>query len=96
MRAQEALRPFVNAAAGTVSSLILQGGKYSIDFTGTGAGTVDVKRLGPDGVTYIACGVTQITATTGSQTLDLPPGMYQVVVAGFTANYVTIARVPGE
>jgi hypothetical protein len=96
MRAQEAVRPFVNAAAATSAAFELKGGTYSIDFNGTGAGTVDVKRLGPDGSTFIACGVTQITAVTGSQTLDLPPGQYEVIITGFTANFVTICRVPKE
>lgn len=95
MRAQEAVRPFVNAAAATVL-FELRGGTYTIDFNGTGAGTVDVKRLGPDGSTYIACGVTQITAVTGTQTLDLPPGQYEAIIATFTANYLTICRVPKE
>lgn len=96
MRAQEAVRPFTNAAAGTSAAFELKGGTYTFDFTGTGAGTVDLKRLGPDGVTFIACGLTQITATTGSQTLNLSPGQYEVIIATFTANFVTIARVPGE
>lgn len=96
MRAQECIKPFTNAAAGTSATFELRGGKYMVAFNGTGTGTVDVQRLGPDGVTFIACGVTQITATTGAQTLDLPPGQYRVVIATFTANYVAIERVPGE
>lgn len=96
MRAQEAVKPFVNQAPATSAAFELRGGTYTLDFTGTGAGTVDVKRLGPDGVTFIACGVTQIVATTGSQTIDLPPGQYQAIIAGFTANYLTICRVPKE
>lgn len=95
MRGQEAARPFVNAAAGS-ATFELRGGKYACDFTGTGTGTVDLSRLGPDGTTYIACGLTQITATTGSQVLDLPPGQYKVTVATFTANYVTITRIPSD
>lgn len=96
MRAQEAVRPFVNAAPATSAAFELRGGRYAIEFAGTGAGTVDVKTLGPDGVTFIPCGVTQITATTGYQVVELAPGQYQVIVAGFTANFVTIARVPAE
>lgn len=96
MRANEVVRPFVNAVAGTSAAFELKGGAYAVEFTGTGAGTVDLKALGPDGATYIACGLTQITATTGFQTLPLPPGQYEVIIATFTANYVTITRIPGE
>lgn len=95
MRAQESVNPFVNAAAGTVTFTLL-GGRYAVEFTGTGAGTVDVKALGPDNATYIACGVTQIAAVTGYQVVELPPGAYEAIVAGFTANYVRLVRIPGE
>lgn len=90
----ESVNPFSNAAAGTSAAFRLRGGKYAVSFTGTGTGTVDLKRLGPDGTTYIACGLTQITATSGQQNLDLPPGQYEVIIATFTANYVNITRIP--
>lgn len=96
MRAQEAVYPFVNGAAGNSATFNLNGGEYALDFVGTGAGTVDLKKLGPDGATFIACGLTQITAVSGYQVLDLAPGQYRVVVAGFTANYVTISRINKE
>jgi hypothetical protein len=96
MRGQEVVRPFVNAAPATSAAFELRGGTYQVSFTGTGAGTVDLKELGPDGVTFIACGLTQIVATSGFQNLDLPPGQYEVIVAGFTANYVTVCRIPKE
>lgn len=96
MRAQEIQKPFTNAAAATSTAFALGGGRYAFAFNGTGSGTVDLKMLGPDGATYQACGLTQITATTGFQVVELPPGTYEVVIATFTANYVTIARIPGE
>lgn len=96
MRANEAVRPFTNAVAAVSADFELRGGAYAFDFTGTGAGTVDLFRKGPDGVTYIACGLTQIVATAGAQYLTLPPGLYRVTITGFTANYVTIARIEGE
>lgn len=96
MRAHEAFRPFVNAAAGTVSDIEVEGGVYVLDFSGTGAGTVDLFRLMPNGSSYLSV-MTQITATSAtSGALTLPPGLYRVTVAGFTANYVTLARIPGE
>lgn len=94
MHAQEVVNPFVNAAAATSAAFELKGGRYAFEFMGTGTGTVDLKIVGPDGVTLLACGLTQITATAGWQVIDLPPGQYKVVIATFTANYVTISRVP--
>lgn len=96
MRAQESARPFVNAAAGTSTAFILQGGRYAFAFNGTGTGTVDLRGVGPDGATAIAVGLTQITATAGYQVVELPPGSYTVVIATFTANYVSLTRIPGE
>lgn len=95
MRANESVVPFSNAAAATVTFELI-GGRYAITYKGTGTGTVDVAILGPDGTTYIACGVTQITATTGYQIIELPPGQYRAVIATFTANYLTLTRIPGE
>lgn len=94
MRAQEKVQVFNNDAAGTKTA-VLQGGRYVLQFIGTGAGTVDLKALGPDGVTLQAV-MTQITASGVSPAMDLPPGTYSVVVASFTANYVTLIRVPME
>lgn len=95
MRAYECERPFVAAAAGTVSGIELTGGAYVLDLTATGAGTCDFYRLGPDSATYVSV-MTQLTANGTSGGLTLPPGLYRVVVAGFTVVYVSITRVPGE
>ena len=81
-----------NVAAGTYP-VTLRGGTYWIEFAGTGAGTVDLKKLAPDGVTYTAR-ITQIVATAGQQTIALAPGQYEVVIAGFTANNIEISRIP--
>lgn len=95
MRGNEAVRPFANAAAGTSAAFELMGGAYVLDFVATGTGTVDLQRLGPDGATYFAV-ITQITANGTSGSIALPPGQYKVVVATFTAIYVSITRIPGE
>lgn len=94
MRANESIAPFANAAAGTVT-FELHGGRYFVDYKGTGTGTVDMKMQAGDG-TYNPCGLTQITATTGFQIIELPPGQYEIVIATFTANYCTITRIPAE
>lgn len=94
MRSGEQAIFFSNAAAGSVSRPIL-GGKYILQFNGTGTGTVDLFYTGSDGTTTVKA-ATQITATTGQQTLDLPPGTYKATIATFTANYLTLTRIPEE
>jgi hypothetical protein len=95
MRGQENVVFANNAAAGTFGPFELKGGKYAFDYTGTGTGTVDLERKGPDGVTYLKV-ITQITATTGTQTVDLPPGQYECIIATFTASYAQITRIPND
>lgn len=84
---------YQNQAAGTIGPFTLRGGTYWIETKSTGTGTIDLKKLGPDGTTYTAR-ITQITATAGQQTIALPPGTYEWVVATFTANYLEITRIP--
>lgn len=71
----------------------LRGGSYWVEFEGTGSGTVDLQRQSPDG-SYRTNMITQITATAGQQTVTLPPGLYKLIIASFTANYVSLDRVP--
>jgi hypothetical protein len=84
---------YANQAAGTLGPFNLRGGTYWIETKSTGTGSIDLKKLGPDGTTYTAR-ITQITATAGQQTISLPPGSYEWVVATFTANYLEITRIP--
>ncbi len=84
---------YQNQPAGTIGPFNLRGGSYWIETLSTGTGTIDLKKLGPDGATYTAR-ITQITATAGQQTISLPPGTYEWVVATFTANYLQITRIP--
>ena len=95
MRAQDAVKPFINSAAGTSTAFALKGGKYAVIYSGTGTGTVDLEVMSLDGATYVKV-ITQITATTGYATVDLPAGTYQAVIDTFTANYLSITRIPGE
>jgi hypothetical protein len=84
---------YTNQAAGTIGPFTLRGGLYWIETASTGAGSVDLKKLGPDGATFTAR-ITQITATSGQQTISLPSGTYQWVIATFTANNLEISRIP--
>lgn len=77
----------------TTAAFGLRGGTYWIETKSTGAGTLDLHKLGPDGATYTAR-ITQITATAGQQTIALPPGSYKWVISGFTANYLEISSIP--
>jgi hypothetical protein len=97
MRAQEAVRPFVNAAPGTSATFELKGGAYVIDFVGTGTGTVVLNRLGPDGTTFLPVTLpAAVTVSAVSQSFGLPQGQYNVVITTTTANSVTVARVQAE
>lgn len=84
---------FSNIGAVTTAAFTLKGGKYSVITKSTGAGTIDLKILAGDGTTLIPA-ITQIVAVTGFATVDLPPGSYQFVVGGFTANYLSITSIP--
>lgn len=84
-----------NIGAVTTAPFVMRGGKYWIETKSSGAGTIDLQRLGPDGTTYTAR-ITQITAAAGQQTIELPPGQYRWVVATFTANYLEMVRIPYE
>lgn len=95
MRGGESFKLFNNAAAGTSSTVAIQGGKYDWAFVGTGSGTADLYMVGPDGSTGIKV-ATQITATTGHQVVDLAPGAYYAIIGTFSANYMTLTRLPEE
>lgn len=85
-------RLFSNIAA-TTAAFSLLGGKYGIAANATGAGTMGVQMLGPDGSTFIAAH-TAFAAVTGFIVVDLPPGQYKFVIATFTAVYASICRIP--
>jgi hypothetical protein len=85
-----------NVAAGTYGPFPLTGGIYAWNTKSTGSGSLDLKMLCVDGSTYVPV-ATQVTATTGFQSgLYLPPGQYEIVIASFSANYVSVTRVPTE
>jgi hypothetical protein len=84
---------FTNQAPGTIGPFNLRGGLYWIETASTGVGSIDLKKLGPDGVTFTAR-ITQIVTTSGQQTISLPPGTYEWVIATFTANNLEITRIP--
>jgi len=85
-------KTFSNIGA-TTASFALFGGKYAISAKATGAGTMGLQAVGPDGSTMIAVH-TAFAAVTGFIVADLPPGQYQFVIATFTAVFASITRIP--
>lgn len=92
---------FVNVAA-TPAAFNLIGGKYGVTVAATGSGTVTLERLGDDGSTYVPVNMPGTVATpaalaaNGMIVVEVPAGTYKLVIATFTANYLSIVRIPGE
>ena len=83
---------FSNISA-TTSPFTLKGGCFGVTVSATwGGGSVDLKRLGPDGSTYISV-LSSAFSSNGYQTVNIPPGTYEVVIATATAVYVDITSV---
>lgn len=93
MRAQESVG-VKNVAAGTYPVAVI-GGLYTIAVIATGFGSIDVQRFGPDGSSLLSVLGAPFTAN-GGQTVYLAPGLYDIVIATSTANYVEITRIPVE
>jgi hypothetical protein len=91
-----------NDIASTPGAFDLQGGDYGITLAATGTGTVTLERLGDDGVTYVPVNMPGTVATpaalaaNGMIVVKVPRGIYKLVIASFTANYLSIIRIPGE
>ncbi len=89
-------KTLTSAAPGPVS---LYGGRYLFGVTATfGGGSVALQGLLPDGATYatvpnIAGAATSLTAA-GWMTVDLAPGMYQLLITTATAVTASVSSVP--
>lgn len=79
--------------AATSSVFTVNGGKFSLDISGTwGSGNAQVELLGPDGSTWLNVG-SSVTANI-VQTLDLPSGQFRVAItSGATAVYFALTRI---
>jgi hypothetical protein len=82
---------FSNISA-TTAAFTLAGGKYGIASTATGAGTMGLQMVGPDGATLVPVH-TVFAATIGYAVVDLPPGQYKYFIATFTAVYAAISAI---
>lgn len=75
------------------SGIALKGGSYGITVHATwGGGSVDLKRLAADNTTYITVLSATFTAD-AYQTVNIPPGTYQLTVTTATAVYADITSV---
>lgn len=83
---------FSNIGA-TTATFALNGGKYGVAASATGAGTMGLQMVSADGSTLIPVH-TVFAATLGYAVIDLPPGQYKFFIATFTAVYATICNVP--
>lgn len=95
MRAVDGVR---YASISTDQTFKLNGGVYTMDAVATwGGGNVALKRLGPDGSTYLSLdSALTLSANGTSGPVALPPGDYQLDVTTATALYVSVVRTPGE
>ena len=77
----------------TPASFTLGGGSYGITVIATwGGGSVDLKRLAADGSTYVSVLQSAFTAN-AYQTVNIPPGIYQLTITTATAVYADITSV---
>lgn len=101
MRAQES-RQFLNFSSSPQGPFFLTGGRYLVVMKGT-SGTCSLEILGPDDSTYVIMKDTLGNAVTNAslgtlsiQTVDCPPGEYELIGSSPVGAYVTITRVPSE
>ena len=76
--------------AATPAAFTLPGGLYGVTVKGANYGTVTLKRLAPDNTTYITA-LTAFSAD-GYQSVYLPSGTYELVIASTTAVYADVVR----
>jgi hypothetical protein len=75
------------------SGVKLLGGTYGMTVTATwGGGSVDLKKLSADGSTYVSVLSSTFTAN-AYQTVNIPPGTYQLTVTTATAVYADLTSV---
>lgn len=93
-------KSFSNINAGTTAAFPLEGGRYVIAAHAAtwNSGSAVLKMLCPDGSTYVPPkdigGSANTLGADGSQTVDVPPGQFVVVVTTTNGVYISISRVP--
>lgn len=77
--------------AATPPDFNLDAGIYGLTMTAGVFGTATLKKLMPDGVTYVA--VSAVIAAAGYTTLQLPAGQYQITLTGMTTFIGVIEKI---
>lgn len=89
---------FTNLSA-TPAAFTLKGGRYAMTVHATfGGGSVILKTLAADGLTWVPCDNVATSGTgftaDGNQQFDLAPGQYQLAITTATGVYAAVARIP--
>ncbi len=86
---------FTFSTTTTTASFPLAGGQYFGDAVVAGGGSVTLKKLGADGLTYITIAGASATATTTYQ-VYLGRGSYRYECPSAGTTWASIVRIPGE
>lgn len=82
---------FSNISA-TTGTFTLAGGWYAITAIATwSSGSATLERLAADGTTFVTA-ATAISAN-GMSVVQLPPGVYKIVIASASAVYIDITAI---
>jgi hypothetical protein len=85
------------ASGANPTKFSLDGGLYAFDTVGATGSSIDMRRLGPDGSTYVSV-LTAIITANSEQLVYLPAGQYEFVygASGATGIYARVSRIPFE
>lgn len=86
---------FTIATTTTTATFPLAGGQYFGDVVLAGGGTVTLKKLGSDALTYIGIAGASASATT-TFIVNLGRGTYRFEGASAGTSFCSIVRIPGE
>lgn len=87
-------KTFSNIAANT-AQFYLKGGYYVVASVFSGAGSVELQGLGPDGTTFVSMPTPlKLTTTATSVGGYAPPGQYRFTITTVTAVFCNVSGVP--
>jgi hypothetical protein len=87
-------KTFSNIAA-TTAQFTLKGGYYMVSSVFTGAGSVELQALGPDGLTWMSLPTPlKITTSGGMIAGYAAPGQYRFTIVTVTAAFCSVGGVP--
>jgi hypothetical protein len=80
-----------SAISATPNDFLLDAGVFALTLKATVWGTATLKKLLPDGTTYVA--VATAVSADGTTTLQLAAGQYQLTLSGITGLSGEIAKI---